>query len=233
MTQLIEFLRPMLHEDEPHTVKVDSETLRDEQTYLARIVHLILNDDPNENFRMLETFKDELLQGGNARVIHTVPALVYAYIKLSRYIHRCSQHAQSQTEEQHNENDELNTTSETKASNRKPKYFKGEITISQRDLFNLARTLIQRIVLFSGNICLRLNLSLVSAINEVSVEKEVNKIILFFTIPYQFYFNSMMNLFMKSAQRLSKFMRTILQIQIPRFDLDYLKMLLCNFRCWL
>lgn len=216
VTGLIEFLKPMLYDESSNGESADPETIQNEQTYLARIVHLVLNDDPNENFTMLEAFKEELLQGGNARIVHTVPSLVYAYLKLSRYVHQCYQHAQSEAEQQEAEGD-LPTNSETKVFNRKPKFFKGEIKISHKDLFLTARNLIQRIIFLNAPICLRLNLSLVLAINEVSIEKEV-------------YFNnlthhinltaliSMTSLLMRFAQMLYKSTKMTLLTQTQRFE---------------
>ena len=175
VTQLIEFLKPILRSEGGKST-AEPASLIEEQSFVGRIVHLVVQDDPHLYFKMLEIFKTELLSGGEERFVHTVPSLVYAYLNLARYIKLCrekSESTEASEEEEANEED----NGEKKIFNRHTKYYREEIQLQYQDLFQIIKVLVEKLSLHHPALALRLNLSLISGINEVVADKEVFPIV--------------------------------------------------------
>lgn len=54
----------------------------EEQNQVARMVHQLQSDDPDEQFHILKTARQHFTQGGPRRVKHTLPPLAFAALKV-------------------------------------------------------------------------------------------------------------------------------------------------------
>jgi vacuolar protein sorting-associated protein 35 len=78
--ELFQFIGPLL-KDHPDTVKGEDYEFDDEQSQVARLVHLVSGSDAQSHFEILKTFKAVYDQGGDERIAYTFPALTFALIK--------------------------------------------------------------------------------------------------------------------------------------------------------
>lgn len=81
-----------------HTVYIDSRLLggqdfAEEQNLVARMVHQLRSDDPDEHFQILKTARRHFSSGGPRRVRHTLPPLAFSALQVllssSPYPHAC------------------------------------------------------------------------------------------------------------------------------------------------
>lgn len=82
---LLDYVGSLLH-DLSDTVEADPYEFEEEQEFTARLVHMVRSEDPIETFKMLQTFREKFIKGGDARQVYTYPSLVFAYIKLASVI---------------------------------------------------------------------------------------------------------------------------------------------------
>ncbi|KAM7490294.1 hypothetical protein LguiA_033215 [Lonicera macranthoides] len=64
-------------EDEP-----DEEDFKEEQNSVARLIHMLYNDDPEEMLKIISTVRKHIMIGGPKRLHFTVPPLVFSALKL-------------------------------------------------------------------------------------------------------------------------------------------------------
>uniref|UniRef100_A0ACD5X9V1 Uncharacterized protein n=1 Tax=Avena sativa TaxID=4498 RepID=A0ACD5X9V1_AVESA len=64
--------------------ELDEEDFKEEQNSVARLIHMLHNDDPEEMLKILCTVQKHILQGGPKRLPFTVPSLVFSALKLVR-----------------------------------------------------------------------------------------------------------------------------------------------------
>ncbi|AQK62294.1 Vacuolar protein sorting-associated protein 35B [Zea mays] len=64
--------------------ELDEEDFKEEQNSVARLIHMLHNDDPEEMLKILCTVQKHILQGGPKRLTFTVPSLVFSSLKLVR-----------------------------------------------------------------------------------------------------------------------------------------------------
>mmetsp|Transcript_9766 Transcript_9766/g.19141 ORF Transcript_9766/g.19141 Transcript_9766/m.19141 type:complete len:766 (+) Transcript_9766:3139-5436(+) len=78
--ELFQFVGPLL-KDLPDSVKGEDYEFDDEQSQVARLVHLVNGPDPQTHLAILKTFKNVYEEGGDERIAYTFPALIFALIK--------------------------------------------------------------------------------------------------------------------------------------------------------
>ena len=56
----------------------------EEQNLVARMVHQLRSDDPDEQFHILKTARQHFTQGGPRRMKHTLPPLAFAALQVTQ-----------------------------------------------------------------------------------------------------------------------------------------------------
>ncbi|CAE6075856.1 unnamed protein product [Arabidopsis arenosa] len=64
--------------------EIDEEDFQEEQNLVARLVHKLYNDDPEEMSKIIFTVRKHILAGGPKRLPLTIPPLVFSALKLIR-----------------------------------------------------------------------------------------------------------------------------------------------------
>ncbi|XP_057531759.1 vacuolar protein sorting-associated protein 35B isoform X2 [Amaranthus tricolor] len=64
--------------------EVDEEDFKEEQNSVARLIHMLYNDDPDEMLKIICTVQRHIMTGGHRRLPFTVPPLVFSALKLAR-----------------------------------------------------------------------------------------------------------------------------------------------------
>ncbi|PSS31240.1 Vacuolar protein sorting-associated protein like [Actinidia chinensis var. chinensis] len=67
--------------------ELDEEDFKEEQNSVARLMHMLYNDDPEEMFKIICTVRKHIMTGGPKRLPFTVPPLVFSALKLVRRLH--------------------------------------------------------------------------------------------------------------------------------------------------
>ncbi|XP_014777339.1 vacuolar protein sorting-associated protein 35 isoform X1 [Octopus bimaculoides] len=65
----------------------DPEDFSEEQGLMGRFIHLMVSDDPNQQFHILNTARKHFSNGGNARIKFTLPPIVFAAYRLAFLYH--------------------------------------------------------------------------------------------------------------------------------------------------
>ncbi|GAA0154252.1 membrane traffic protein [Lithospermum erythrorhizon] len=66
--------------------ELDEEDFQEEQNYVARLIQMLHNDNPEEMFKMICTIKNHILTGGTKRLPFTVPPLIFNSLQLVRQL---------------------------------------------------------------------------------------------------------------------------------------------------
>ncbi|KAK6938980.1 Vacuolar protein sorting-associated protein 35 [Dillenia turbinata] len=66
--------------------EIDEEDFKEEQNSVARLIHMLHNDDPEEMLKIINTVRMHILTGGPRRLPFTIPALVFSALKLVRQL---------------------------------------------------------------------------------------------------------------------------------------------------
>ncbi|KAK8967762.1 Vacuolar protein sorting-associated protein 35B [Platanthera guangdongensis] len=64
--------------------ELDEEDFKEEQNSVARLIHMLYNDDPEQMLEIIRTVRDHILIGGPKRLAFTVPPLIFSALKLVR-----------------------------------------------------------------------------------------------------------------------------------------------------
>ncbi|KAG1347523.1 vacuolar protein sorting-associated protein 35B [Cocos nucifera] len=64
--------------------ELDEEDFKEEQNSVARLIHMLYNDDPEEMLKIICNVRKHILLGGPKRLPFTVPPLVFSALKLVR-----------------------------------------------------------------------------------------------------------------------------------------------------
>ena len=86
LDQLIEFIGPLLQDDKEPGSKEDPFELDEGQTAIAKLIHLIHNQNGDAWYSLLLKIKKIFVKGGAARMSYTLPALIFALFKLSQQL---------------------------------------------------------------------------------------------------------------------------------------------------
>ncbi|XP_028950058.1 vacuolar protein sorting-associated protein 35B isoform X1 [Malus domestica] len=82
---LFELIKGLIKDlDSTSADELDEEDFADEQNSVARLIHMLYNDDPEEMFKILCTVKKHIMGGGPKRLPFTVPPLILSALKLVR-----------------------------------------------------------------------------------------------------------------------------------------------------
>eukprot|EP00249_Psilotum_nudum_P022226 c28423_g1_i1 orf=912-2582(+) len=83
---LFELLKELIKDGEgaPPVDELDEEDFKEEQNLVARLVHMMVNKDQDEMFKILMTARKHFLQGGPRRLGFTIPPLIFVALKLVR-----------------------------------------------------------------------------------------------------------------------------------------------------
>ncbi|XP_057424429.1 vacuolar protein sorting-associated protein 35B-like [Lotus japonicus] len=66
--------------------EVDEEDFNEEQNSVARLIHMLHNNDPEEMFKIICTVKKHIMNGGPKRLPFTVPSLIFSALRLIRQL---------------------------------------------------------------------------------------------------------------------------------------------------
>ncbi|KAL8199875.1 hypothetical protein R6Q57_013443 [Mikania cordata] len=66
--------------------ELDEEDFNEEQNSVARVIHVLYNDDPEEMLKIICTVRKHIMTGGPKRLPFTVPPLVFSALKLIRQL---------------------------------------------------------------------------------------------------------------------------------------------------
>ncbi|KAF3446803.1 hypothetical protein FNV43_RR11983 [Rhamnella rubrinervis] len=64
--------------------ELDEEDFKEEQNSVARLIHMVYNDDPEEMLKIIYTVKKHIMSGGPKRLPFTVPPLIFSAFRLVR-----------------------------------------------------------------------------------------------------------------------------------------------------
>lgn len=82
---LFELIKGLIKDmDGTSTDDLDEEDFKEEQNSVARLVHMLYNDDPEEMLKIINTVWKHIMAGGPKRLPFTVPPLVFSALKLVR-----------------------------------------------------------------------------------------------------------------------------------------------------
>ncbi|XP_030950779.1 vacuolar protein sorting-associated protein 35B-like isoform X2 [Quercus lobata] len=66
--------------------ELDEEDFNEEQNSVARLIHMLYNDDPEELLKIICTVKKSIMNGGPRRLPFTVPPLIFSALRLIRQL---------------------------------------------------------------------------------------------------------------------------------------------------
>ncbi|PON93925.1 Vacuolar protein sorting-associated protein [Trema orientale] len=66
--------------------ELDKEDFEDEQNAVARLIHMLYNDDPEEMLKMICTVRKHIMSGGPRRLRFTIPPFVFSALRLVRQL---------------------------------------------------------------------------------------------------------------------------------------------------
>ncbi|GAB2219778.1 hypothetical protein Droror1_Dr00007415 [Drosera rotundifolia] len=84
---LFELIKGLIMEiDGTDVGELDDEDFKEEQNSVARLIHMLYNDDPDEMFKIICTVREHIMSGGLNRLPFTIPPLVFSALKLVRRV---------------------------------------------------------------------------------------------------------------------------------------------------
>lgn len=89
VNQLLSFIEPLLKDDEESEDEVEPYEFEEEQESVAKMLHLISNDDLDVYYSILQRFKKELVQGGIKKMKYTMPSYIYNLFKYIYLLDNC------------------------------------------------------------------------------------------------------------------------------------------------
>ncbi|GAV56721.1 Vps35 domain-containing protein [Cephalotus follicularis] len=66
--------------------ELDEEDFKEEQNSVARLIHMLYNDDPGEMLKIISTVRKHIMAGGPRRLSFTVPSLIFSALRLVRQL---------------------------------------------------------------------------------------------------------------------------------------------------
>ncbi|KAK4600030.1 hypothetical protein RGQ29_009906 [Quercus rubra] len=66
--------------------ELDEEDFNEEQNSVARLIHMLYNDDPEELLKIICTVKKSIMNGGPRRLPFTIPPLIFSALRLIRQL---------------------------------------------------------------------------------------------------------------------------------------------------
>lgn len=84
--QLIDFIMPLLQDEQDGSAKEDNYEFEEGQTAVAKMMHLVCNSNNDIWYSLLLKFKKIYMKGGAERMKHTLPSLIFNLFKLSVHV---------------------------------------------------------------------------------------------------------------------------------------------------
>ncbi|XP_020580939.1 vacuolar protein sorting-associated protein 35B-like isoform X2 [Phalaenopsis equestris] len=81
---LFELIKGLIKDMDVTLDELDEEDFKEEQNSVARLIHMLYNDDPGEMLEIICTVRKHILLGGPKRLAFTIPALIFSALKLLR-----------------------------------------------------------------------------------------------------------------------------------------------------
>jgi vacuolar protein sorting-associated protein 35 len=81
VNQLLSFVEPLIKDDEDIEEEPEAYEFEEEQESVAKLIHLLYNDDLDTYYGILQRIKKELVQGGIKRMKYTIPSFIFNLFK--------------------------------------------------------------------------------------------------------------------------------------------------------
>ncbi|XP_011034993.1 PREDICTED: vacuolar protein sorting-associated protein 35B-like isoform X2 [Populus euphratica] len=82
---LFELIKGLIKDlDETATAELDEEDFKEEQNSVARLIHMLYNDDSEEMLKIICAVRKHIMAGGSQRLPFTVPPLIFSALRLVR-----------------------------------------------------------------------------------------------------------------------------------------------------
>lgn len=81
LNQLLSFIEPLLKDDEKLDEEPEVYEFEEEQECVAKLIHLVSNDNLDVYYEILQRIKKELIQGGIKRMKYTFPSFIFNLFK--------------------------------------------------------------------------------------------------------------------------------------------------------
>jgi vacuolar protein sorting-associated protein 35 len=89
LNQLLSFIEPLIKDDENNEEESEAYEFVEEQESVAKLIHLIYNDDLDVYYNILQRIKKELVQGGIKRMKYTLPSFIFNLFKFIYALDYC------------------------------------------------------------------------------------------------------------------------------------------------
>ncbi|XP_076903023.1 vacuolar protein sorting-associated protein 35A-like [Bidens hawaiensis] len=84
---LFELIKGLIKDlDSDSNDEMDEDDFKEEQNFVARLIQMLYNDDPEEMLKIICTVKKHIMTGGPKRLPFTIPPLIYNALKLVRRV---------------------------------------------------------------------------------------------------------------------------------------------------
>jgi len=89
LNQLLSFVEPLIKDDENNEEEPEVYEFVEEQESVAKLIHLVYNDDLDAYYNILQRIKKELVQGGIKRMKYTLPSFIFNLFKFIYALDYC------------------------------------------------------------------------------------------------------------------------------------------------
>ncbi|CAI0461638.1 unnamed protein product [Linum tenue] len=83
---LFELMKGLMKDLEGATEEVNEDDFKEEQNYVAHLIQMLINDDPEEMFKIMCVVRNQIMSGGPKRLPYTIPSFVFSSLKLVRQL---------------------------------------------------------------------------------------------------------------------------------------------------
>lgn len=83
---LFELIKGLIRDIDDSLDELDEEDFKEEQNSVARLIHMLYNDDSDEMLKIICTVRRHIMAGGQKRLPFTVPPVVFSALELIRRI---------------------------------------------------------------------------------------------------------------------------------------------------
>ncbi|CAN1122379.1 Vacuolar protein sorting-associated protein 35A [Linum perenne] len=83
---LFELMKGLMKDLDDATEEVDEDDFKEEQNSVARLIQMLVNDDPEEMFKIICVVRKHIMNGGPKRLPFTIPPFVFSSLKLVRQL---------------------------------------------------------------------------------------------------------------------------------------------------
>ncbi|KAD7117706.1 hypothetical protein E3N88_04974 [Mikania micrantha] len=95
---LFELIKGLIKDlDSDSNDEMDEDDFKEEQNFVARLIQMLYNNDPEEMLKIICTVKKHIMTGGPKRLPFTIPPLIYNALKLVRRVQSQDENASEET----------------------------------------------------------------------------------------------------------------------------------------